>query len=310
MFRRLKMKQIRYLGFFIVLSAVYWGGPALAEKRLALLVANQDYAAAVGPLKNPFNDITRISNALVAARFEVTIVRNAGQIALLQAIDRYAARIDEAGADALSFFYYSGHGIASPSDHVNYLIPVDVTDMSDDTVWYKTVPLDRILDTLTKKAPDASHFVVFDACRNELHVRSNAKGEEEKSFAPMTGRNGQFIAFSTSPNQTASDKGDTGGPYAIALASELTRQGQDHLAVFQNVRERVYEATRLSATPQRPVEIGSLLHRVFFSSSGTPTRVNVPERTAADVDRCLAALDKNMSAANTIAAAKKCLNPS
>jgi len=58
------MKQIRYLGFFIVLSAVYWGGPALAEKRLALLVANQDYAAAVGPLKNPFNDITRISNAL------------------------------------------------------------------------------------------------------------------------------------------------------------------------------------------------------------------------------------------------------
>jgi uncharacterized caspase-like protein len=116
--------------------------------------------------------------------------------------------------------------------------------------------------------------------------------------------------FSTSPNQTASDKGDTGGPYAIALASELTRKGQDHLAVFQNVRERVYEATRLG-TPQRPIEVGSLLQRVFFSGSGSPTHTNVPERTPADVDRCLAALDtKALSAPDAVALYKKCLNPS
>ncbi|WFU40134.1 caspase family protein [Bradyrhizobium sp. CB82] len=305
------MKTIQFLRLFIVLAGLVGAGPAFAEKRLALVVGNQGYAPSVGPLKNPINDVTRVSSALQAAGFQVTIVRDADRIALLKAVDRYAKLIGDAGPEATSFFYYSGHGVARPSDHVNYLIPIDVKDMSDDSVWYRTVSLDYILDTLTQKAPDASHFVVFDACRNELHVPSDAKGAPSKSFAPMAGRNGQFIAFSTSPNQTASDKGENGGPYAIALASQLTKKGQDHLAVFQNVRETVYEATRLSNTPQRPIEVGSLLQRVYFSGTGSPTRVTVPQRTPADVDQCLAALSTTgMSATDSVALYKSCLNPS
>ncbi|MDA9420992.1 caspase family protein [Bradyrhizobium sp. CCBAU 53380] len=303
------MKTIRLLLLVLTLAGLNGTGSAFAEKRIALVIGNQGYAASVGPLKNPFNDIARVANALRTTGFEVKVVQDANRINLLKAIDRYAKLVGEAGPEATSFLYYSGHGAARPSDHVNYLIPIDVPDMSDDSVWYNTVSLDMILDTLTQKAPDASHFVVFDACRSELHVPSDTKGTSSKSFVPMTGRNGQFIAFSTSPNQTASDKGENGGPYAIALASELTRKGQDHLAVFQNVRERVYEATRLSG-PQRPIEVGSLLQRIFFSGEGAPTRINVPHRTPADVDRCLAAtVTTNMSAAEAVTLYKKCLNP-
>jgi len=37
---------------------------ALAEKRIALLIGNQDYDASVGKLKNPHNDIAVVGEAL------------------------------------------------------------------------------------------------------------------------------------------------------------------------------------------------------------------------------------------------------
>ena len=38
---------------------------------------------------------------------------------------------------ALSFFYYSGHGVANPETQINYLIPhpVDVADSQDEKIW-------------------------------------------------------------------------------------------------------------------------------------------------------------------------------
>ena len=291
--------------------------PAFAEKRIALLVANQLYVANVGPLNNPMNDVGLVEASLKDDGFEVTVVHDVDRIDLLRAIDKYAEKIAASGKDTVSFFYYVGHGVARPSDHINYLIPVDVRDMSDDRVWYMTVPLDTVLDTLTQKAPDAVHFVVFDACRNELHVpsagRAPAAIAESKAFVPVMSRNGQFIAFSTSPKETATDAGQTGGPYAIALASELKRSGQDHLSLFQNVRERVFAATQADPLQkgQRPMEIGSLLQRVFFSSPGLPTQIVVPQRTPADVANCADSLNvASMTAVDAIALYKKCLKPS
>jgi uncharacterized caspase-like protein len=301
------MKRLAIIASVVLLCTL----PAVAEKRVALLIGNQNYAVKVGLLKNPKKDVDLVARVLQEAGFEITTLYDADFVTLLRAIDKYAAKIGNAEAGSISFFYYSGHGVARPVERVNYIIPVDVTDMSSDDVWYKSVPLDRILNTLNEKAPGAAHFVVFDACRNELHVPSNDKGNEPKSFAPMIGRNGQFVAFSTGPNETASDEGDFGGPYAIALAAELRRPGQDHLAVFQNVRERVYSATQTRRPPQRPIDVGSLLRRVFFSGSGTPTRVDMPERSPADVDKCLAGLDtRDMSAPDAIALYKKCLRQS
>jgi hypothetical protein len=41
---------------------------AQAETRLALLIGNQDYAAKVGPLKNPLRDIELSRHSLVPQR--------------------------------------------------------------------------------------------------------------------------------------------------------------------------------------------------------------------------------------------------
>jgi hypothetical protein len=55
-------------------------------------------------------------------------------------------------------------------------------------------------------------------------------------------------------------------PYAAALAKELSRQGLDHLNLFQNVKETVIASTRGS---QQPWESNGLSRRVYLT--GEPT---------------------------------------
>ncbi len=50
-------------GVLMVLAICLVWQPATAEPRLALLIGNQGYAKAVGPLKNPHNDIALVGKA-------------------------------------------------------------------------------------------------------------------------------------------------------------------------------------------------------------------------------------------------------
>ncbi|MGO9483049.1 MAG: caspase domain-containing protein, partial [Rhodomicrobium sp.] len=160
------------------------------------------------------------------------------------ALKRYAAELRRAGPGALGFFYYSGHGAANADTQINYLIPVDVASAEDETVWFQSLQQSQIIDLLSKQAANATQFVVFDACRNELHLsRSAAKAiGADKGFVPVANAAGLLIAYATAPNRTASDAGDGGGPYAKALAEELLKPGVEAVTMFRNVQIRVKRA--------------------------------------------------------------------
>ncbi len=242
---------------FIILS-VLTVEPVTAQKRLALLIGNQDYAPRVGRLKNPKKDVQLIAIALQKAGFKkdaIQIVQNADRVALLDAVDRYVERLSAGGEDAVGFFYYSGHGAANKRDRRNYLIPVGVKDL-DRQVWFKAIALDDIVSKLSQLASNAAHFVVFDACRNLL----NASTRGGKGFVPVDTRRGMLIAFSTDPGETASDEGIDSGPYAATLATELAKPGLDHLDLFQNVKEKVYRTTRA----QVPWTRDGMLQRIYL----------------------------------------------
>lgn len=247
----------------------------LAQKRFALLIGNRDYAPNVGPLKNPIHDIENIAKALDQIGFKGNIVqiKNATRLDISREVSRFAEKLEAAGENAIGFLYYSGHGAARGKDRVNYLIPVDVTDMSNEDFWFNSVSLDSILKELQTSAPKAAEFVVFDACRSELRLPSKSLS---KGFQPMDQTNGLFIAFSTSPNDTASDAGDNGGPYSRSLAIELVHPGQDQLTLFQNVKERVFGIT---GNTQRPWESNGFISRVYLD--GAPPQPSKPADEAA-----------------------------
>jgi uncharacterized caspase-like protein len=232
----------RYL-FLIALVAlvVLPAGLAMAqEKRLALLIANQAYDRSVGPLQNPIKDISVVGAALVAQGFElVPAVKDARRSEILGAVRAFVARLNTAGASAVGFIYYSGHGAAEKDTNVNYLIPVDARKPGTAEFWDESLKLDDVIQIL-ERASAAAKFIVFDACRTELQLPIK---DTSKGLLPISEQRGMFIAYATAPGQTASDVGTNSGPYATALAKELGKPGLDHLNLFQNVKEAVLVAT-------------------------------------------------------------------
>ena len=228
------------LFLFALLSSV---SQAQEGTRLALVIGNQGYSAKVGPLKNPHNDVNLIEASLKQLGFKVTVLKDAGYKAMDIALKRYVTEVRRAGRGSISFFFYSGHGVANPETQLNYLIPVDVADAEDDKVWFKSFQQNTIIDLLSKQAPNATHYVVFDACRNELNMAGTAAKAlgTDKGFVPITDTAGLLIAYATAPRKTASDVGDDGGPYAKALAEELMKPGIEAVTMFRNVQLRVKE---------------------------------------------------------------------
>jgi uncharacterized caspase-like protein len=97
----------------------------------------------------------------------VRVVGDAGLAALHQEINAYVRRVRAAGPGAVAFLYYAGHG-AADGNGVNYLIQVDAKSADDGELWDRSLRLEEIARRLKADAGNASHFVVFDACRNEL----------------------------------------------------------------------------------------------------------------------------------------------
>ena len=232
---------------------------AQESKRLALLIANQGYAAEIGPLKNPHNDIRHVGAALVQIGFNIgSPLREATREQILLAVHDFADHLKAAGPGAVSFLYYSGHGVAVGGE--NLLVPVNVRGASSRELEILGVRLAEVVAALNERAPHAAHFVVFDACRNNLGGARGSRG-----FVPQPERPGMLVAFSTSPGNTASDEGSGSGPYAAALAAEMVVPGRNHDDMFFEVRKRVAELTRQEQVPWTQ---DGLLRQVHF---GGPT---------------------------------------
>src|SRR6185503_2251746 len=111
-----------------------------------------------------------VGDALKNLGFNVETVTDADLGTMLREIGKFAERVRSAGDKAVGLFYYSGHGAAAQDTGVNYLIPVDVKSGEDSDLWASSLRQSYVIDTIKQGAPNATHFFVFDACRNELKV--------------------------------------------------------------------------------------------------------------------------------------------
>ena len=176
-------------------------------------------------------------------------VRDAGLAALTRAVNAYARRVQAAGPNAVGFFYYSGHGAADAG--TNYLIPVDVKTTETGELWDQSLRLTEITRKLKAEAGNATHFVVFDACRNTLKLtRAGSRAlVQSKGFVPVAQESGMLIAYATAEGELASDVGAGAGPYAKVLAEEIVKPGVEAVTMFRSraaARARGHQAGALS----------------------------------------------------------------
>jgi len=242
--------------------------PAQAEKRVALVIGNNDYKN-VPKLQKAVNDARAMGDTLKQLGFSVMVAENQNRQAFsetLLAFDRAVEPGDTA------FFFYAGHGFEIAGQ--NFLLPTDVpaaTEGQEELVRDASVLADRVIERLQNKKVRTA-ILVFDACRNNPFERSGTRAVAGGGgLAPMTQLpEGVFSVFSAGPRQTALDRlsNDDANPNSVftrTFAKELLQPGENLVQVAQHTRRLVSEMAETVRHKQIPVYFDQMVDDVFLN---------------------------------------------
>jgi uncharacterized caspase-like protein len=241
------------LGVILAVVCLVGGGPALAQKRVALVIGNSGYER-VAKLGNPVNDAVLVAETFKAAGFDNVELRHDLKIADMR---RALRDFIEKSRDAdIGVVYYAGHGIEV--DGVNYLIPVDAILEHDTDVYDEALSLERVL--VAVEPAKQLRLVILDACRDnpfsrsmKRRISSRAIGRGLAKVEPTSPDT--LIAFSSKAGSTASDGDGKHSPFTAALVKHVTKPGLDLRKAFGYVRDDVLKST---GNRQEPYVYGSL----------------------------------------------------
>lgn len=229
---------------------------AHAEKRVALVVGNNDYKN-VPKLLKAVNDARTMGDTLKQLGFTVMVAENQNRQQFSETLLAFDRAIEPGDT---AFFFYAGHGFEIAGQ--NYLLPTDVpaaTEGQEELVRDASILADRVVERLQNKKARTS-ILVFDACRNNPFERSGTRAVAGGGgLAPMTQLpEGVFSVFSAGPRQTALDRlsNDDANPNSVftrTFARELLKPDVNLVQVAQHTRRLVSEMADTVKHKQVPV---------------------------------------------------------
>ena len=230
------------------------GQPALADKRVALVIGNSSYRN-VAKLTNPANDAAAVAAMFKSAGFNTVESKlNLTVSELRKALRDFGNTSRDAD---VAVVYYAGHGIEL--DGTNYLIPVDATLETDTDVLDETLSLDRVM--VAVEPAKQLRLIVLDACRDNPFAKnmkrtmaSRAIGRGLAKVEPTSPNT--VIAFAAKAGSTASDGTGKNSPFAVALVEHLAKPGLDLQRAFRYVRDDVLKATNNAQEPYTYTSLG------------------------------------------------------
>jgi len=227
--------------------------PALAGKRVALVIGNSSYQN-VAALTNPANDATAITEMFKKASFDVVESRrDLKYMEMRRALRDFA---DKARGADIAVIYFAGHGLEV--DGTNYIVPVDAVLERDADVDDEAIALNRIL--LAAEPATQLRLVILDACRDNPFTKKMKRTISSRSLGRgligvEASKPNTFIAFAAKEGSTAADGDGRNSPFSAALLKHLTRPGLDIRKAFGFVRDDVMTAT---GNQQEPYTTNSL----------------------------------------------------
>jgi hypothetical protein len=247
-----------------VLLILLFVSPAVAEKRVALVIGNSAYQS-VSRLENPKNDALLVAETLSKLGF--TLVGGGAQVELDKsgfdnAVQRFGSQL--IGAD-VALFYYAGHGLQVRG--TNYLVPVTANPTRETDVDFQMVDVALVLRQM-EGAGTKLNIVILDACRNNPFggrgLRASGGG-----LAQIRAPEGTLLSYATQPGNVALDGDDGHSPYTRALVETMQRPGLDVLQAFNQVGLIVKRATGSS---QQPWVSTSPIDGSFYFANASPTQ--------------------------------------
>jgi formylglycine-generating enzyme required for sulfatase activity len=202
-----------------------------SSKRVALVIGNSAYSelAQSMQLSSPKNDATDVADALRSLGYTLVNdgpIIDASRDAITTATEQFATAARDAEA---AVFYFSGHGVQVGDD--NYLLPSDTPKLTGlSTLNNRAVLLRNSIMVALEEADAKTKVVILDCCRDnpfsaqlETALAQVGKSVKTKSVGEITGYGpGFYLAFATSPGQTAADgNGARNSPFTAAMLQAL-----------------------------------------------------------------------------------------
>jgi uncharacterized caspase-like protein len=253
--------------------------PAVAEKRIALVVGNSAYVNSP-PLANPANDAAEMAKALTEAGFQVIAGLDLDKRAFDGKMRDFARALG--GAD-VALFYYAGHALQVGGR--NYLVPIDASMQGERDLDFEAVGIDFVLRQMEIDRENKTNLVFLDACRDNPLARNLARSMGTRSasigqgLAQVQTGVGTFISYSTQPGNVALDGAGSNSPFTEALVKGIKVSGRNLTSVMIDVRKDVLSAT---GGKQVPWDHSSLTGDFFFhlaAAPGTLAKPNVPSES-------------------------------
>ena len=225
--------------------------PALADKRVALIIGNSAYEHA-DKLANPVTDARNLRDTLKKIGFadeNIIFGQDLTKRDMERAIGRFAILARDAD---VALAYYAGHG-ATFGD-TPYIVPVDARFETVDQMPYELEPLEALVGELRKAR--GVRIAIVDACRDNGAERSLKKsdtrgGEITRGLARLADVDGLIVAYATQYLATAEDgPNGTDSPFTAALIKYLPTPGMDVKDVFFAVGREVLQTTKGRQRPE------------------------------------------------------------
>lgn len=232
-------------------------------KTLALVIGNNDYYSG-SELENAVNDATAMGDIFQRLGMDVRVKLNCVQEDIPELLIEFESRIENYDA---TIFYFAGHGFEI--DGENYLASIEcqVANPNKYHCGQTCFKLSEILQIL-KKNSNKINIVIIDACRKSFDRSATI------AYSPIQSPKGTMIAFSTSPNEGANDRGFEG--HSIYTGAILRYIGRERLSVeelFKKVRKTVFN---LSEGKQTSWEHTSLIGDYFFNMGQLVHSISIP----------------------------------
>ena len=256
--RGMALHLTRHLVAAAALAAVtcayaLWSSPALADKRVALVIGNSNYQN-VPRLPNPSADASAIAKMFKDAGFEfVDLQINVGDLEFKRALRRFA---DAANGSDTAIVFFAGHGMELQG--TNYMIPIDAKLADERDAPDEAIALDRIIEAVD--GAKRLRLIIVDACRDnpfsvsmKRHVATRNASRGLARVEPQA--SDTLIAYAARAGSTAEDGYGEHSPLTTALLHNLTVPGLDIRLAFGRIRDEVFKITD---NRQEPFVYGSL----------------------------------------------------
>jgi uncharacterized caspase-like protein len=238
------------------------------EPRIAFIVGNSNYIN-LETTPNAQNDARDIAAVLSHLGFEVICGIDVNRSEFMSKLRHFKSRLDTLGKNAVSLFYYAGHGVQLNNN--NYIIPLGAELHNPALFEEQAINLDIVLGNIVNASnTHGSNLIFLDACRDNPLGEGWAKPKAQYSIK------GLFWAFGTGYGQFAYDGGGRNGLFTKHILNNIHHSGT---TIDQLLKAVTAAVDNESSSEQVPEVGGSLVQDFIFIPGERKTIVTTYEDT-------------------------------